>query len=296
MKLLSSIFIMAGVCTFAGGPVQVLFLGGQSNMGGHGNYDALSENDRSRIEAVAPRVMLSRNGGAATPLAPLESEYELKKRGFIHCFGPEMFIGLTLAEKNPDQDFLLIKIAQGGTALYGAWNPEWSEEKAKAIEVGTRKQQMKLYQQHISVIKENLAQLKAQGRKYNLIGMVWMQGENDAAKEISSRSYKSNLKKLIAGYRSTFNQPDMPFVAGQINSRYGDFEEGPAMVRQAFIDVANDDARVKVIRTVPQPPWSDFPKHEDQVHYNAIGQKRLGLAMADALLALQQEQKESADQ
>ena len=128
-------------------------------------------------------------------------------------------------------------------------------------------------------IGKELARLHAEGKPYRIIGMAWMQGENDAANELSARSYKANLKKLIAAYRADFNRPDMPFVAGQINSLYGDFPEGPAMVRQAFVDVAQADPRVAVIKTKPQPPWDDFPKHDDQVHYNHEGQKRLGTAM-----------------
>src|SRR5690606_13610631 len=116
-------------------------------------------------------------------------------------------------------EFLLIKRAQGGTSLYGAWNPEWSADKAKAVEKGELKQNIKLYEELIKQIHQNLARLKAEGKKYQIIGMAWMQGENDAAKEVSAASYEENLKKLIAGIRKEFALPKMPFVIGQINSR-----------------------------------------------------------------------------
>jgi len=269
---------------FAQKQVQVVLLGGQSNMGGHGNYELLSKADKARIVSASKHVLVSSNGKTAIPLAPSYSKYELDKRGFAYNFGPEMFIGVTLAEANPDQEYLFIKFSHGGTSLYGAWNPEWNINKAKAVEEGDYKQHLQLYNMHIASIKEQLAKLKEQGKSYKIIGMIWMQGENDAANEVSARSYEKNLKKLISSYRTEFNEAQMPFVCGQINSRYGDFTDGPDIVRKAFLNVEASDKKVKVIRTKAQPPWTDYPKHEDQVHYNFQGQKKLGVAMANALL------------
>lgn len=282
-----ALLIVSGCATR---PVNVVLLGGQSNMAGCGNYNALSDADKARVHAVADRVRICRgNNARQTPPEPLSyytSAYQLKKRGFAECFGPELFIGVTLAEAYPKQEFLLIKTSVGGTSLYGVWNPEWSAENVQAVEQKGYKWNLKLYHRHRDQIQKELARLHAEGKPCRIIGMAWMQGENDAAKELSARSYKANLKKLIAAYRADFNRPDMPFVAGQINSLYGDFPQGPSMVRQAFVDVAQADPNVTVIKTKPQPPWDDFPKHDDQVHYNHEGQKRLGTAMGKALLDL----------
>lgn len=267
------------------GEVQVVLLGGQSNMAGHGNYDKLDDALKRRIENVKQRVMLSVDGKTPTPLSYYTSKPD-KKYGFTKKFGPELFIGLTLAEKYPEKEFLLIKKAHGGTALYGAWNPEWSAEKAKEVEAGGAKQGLKLYQELLTHVYKNLAQLKAESKEYKIIGMAWMQGENDAAKEISANSYRQNLQKLISGYRKELNVPNMPFVIGQINSRYGDFKDGPKVVRQAMEDVANEDLKVGVVKTSTDPSWSDYPKHTDNVHYDEEGQKRLGTAMANELVLL----------
>lgn len=265
--------------------VNVVLLGGQSNMAGAGNFDELDAAEIARIKKVSNRVSLSYNGGKAKPLSYYDNKpsekYEFTKR-----FGPEIFIGLTLAENNPNQEFLLIKRSQGGTALYGAWNPNWTAEKAKAVEK-PKKQNVQLYTQHIEDIRTNLKALEAQGKSYSIIGLAWMQGENDAGKEISARSYEANLKTLIKSYRDEFDVADMPFVVGQINSRYGKFRKlGPAMVRKAMEDVANSDANVDVIKTTTDESWSDYPKHSDNVHYNAEGQKRLGKAFGEKLIAL----------
>lgn len=290
-------------------PVHVVLLAGQSNMAGKGSFSDLSESDQQRVDAVASRVTISINGSPARPLGSLQKKQLKNKAGQqanekktgkqseaklpkgkvpvpVDRFGPEMFIGVTLAEAHPDQEFLFVKYSRGGTSLYGAWSPQWSLEKSKAVEKGNAKQQAKLYADHVDAIQTNLAVLKTQGRPFKVIGMAWMQGENDAAYEVSALSYQSNLKKLIAAYRTEFHLPELPFVCGQINSNYGKFPAGPDMVRAAFVAVADADPKVAVIRTSKERPPTDFPK-VDGAHYNAEGQKRLGTAMARALMEME---------
>lgn len=261
--------------------VHVVLLGGQSNMVGVANYDDLSDEDKKRVNAVSARVQISRDGRSAASLSYVNSKGDAKKR-----FGPELFIGVTLAEANPKQEYLFIKTARGGTSLYGAWNPDWSAKKAMEVEKGTEKQTKKYYNLHLAAIRDNLEKLERKNRPYRIIGMAWMQGENDAAREVSARRYEANLKKLIAGYRRELDIHDLPFVCVQINSVYGDFPAGPKMVRKAFVNVAEADPKVEVIRTMAERPATDFPK-VDGTHYNAEGQKRLGIAMAKALLGMQ---------
>ncbi|QHI39252.1 hypothetical protein IMCC3317_46570 [Kordia antarctica] len=265
--------------------VQIVLLAGQSNMAGAGNFDELDASEIKRIEKISSRVSLSYNGKPSKPLSYYDNKPS-EKYGFLKRFGPEIFIGLTLAENNPDQHYVLIKRSQGGTALYGAWNPNWTAEKAKAVEK-PKKQNVQLYATHIEDIRTNLKSLEAQNKTYKIIGLAWMQGENDAAKEISATTYEANLKTLIKSYRDEFNVEDMPFVIGQINSRYGKFKvKGPAMVRQAMEDVANSDENAAIIKTTTNTTWNDYPKHSDNVHYNAEGLKRLGIAFGEKLIAL----------
>lgn len=267
--------------------IQVILLAGQSNMEGCGLYDKLSTSDKERIEAVAPRVLLSNKGSEPAPLSFEYSKYKEEKYGSGNVFGPEMFIGLTFAETYSNQQFLLIKLAQGGTSLYGAWNPEWDPVKADYAETTEFKKKLKLYEMHLKYVADNLKRLQEEGRVFKIVGMVWMQGENDAAKELCAKSYEKNLKKLIVGYRKALNQPTMPFVMGQINSTYGDFPTGPEMVREAMKKVADADPFCEIVLTRTDRQWLDFPKHSDNVHYNTEGQMRLGRAMAHKLMKLQ---------
>ncbi|RKR12174.1 protein of unknown function (DUF303) [Maribacter vaceletii] len=265
--------------------VQVVLLAGQSNMAGAGNYDELSEELKARIAKVSHRVWVSQSNTLQKPLSFYDNKpsekYNFKKR-----FGPELFVGLTLAEAYPNQEFLLIKEAKGGTALYGAWNPEWTLEKTREIEKGEEKQSWNLCDIHINSIKENLINLDQKNKTHHFFGMAWMQGENDARLKVSINSYAENLKKLIRKYRTTLNVEKLPFVAGQINSHYG-MEGGVRIIRNAFLEVAAEDENVLVVETKENSPYTDFPKHSDNVHYNTEGQIRLGTIFANKLIELQ---------
>ena len=265
--------------------VQVVLLAGQSNMAGAGNYDELDDSIKKRIEKVSNRVSLVSNGKKATPLTWYKNK-PTKKYNFTKRFGPELLFGLELAEKYPNKEFLLIKRSQGGTALYGAWNPNWTAEKAKAVEK-VKKQNLKLYAKHIEDIQKILSFIKEQNKTYKIVGLLWMQGENDAAREISATTYKNNLLSLINSYRAEFKESKMPFVIGQINSNYGKFKnKGSKMVRTFMQEVADEDKNVAIINTSMDKSWSDYPKHSDNVHYNTEGQKRLGTAFANKLIKL----------
>ena len=259
----------------------IVLLAGQSNMAGAGNYEALSPDLQKRIEAVADRVELVNGNKKIGPLS-WYSNKPSEKYNFTRRFGPELLLGLTLAERHPDRRFLLIKHARGGTALYGSWSPEWTAEKAKAIEKGP-KQGLRLLEEHLAIIHAQLARLDAAGTPHRIIGMAWMQGENDAKLPESTSTYAASLGKLIARYRTEFDIPQMPFVFGQINSRYG-MKGGASIVRAQMKLAAKADPLVTMIPTTTNEDWRDFPKHADNVHYNAEGQRRLGIRFAEVLL------------
>ena len=266
--------------------IQIVLLGGQSNMEGHGNYDALDTASLLRVQKASEKVLLATRDLKKKEPVPLTgyNGWKSKKYNFSKHFGPELFSGAVLSEKYPEKDFLLIKTAVGGTSLYGAWNPNWTKEKAMVAEKGEQRQKMQLYKSHLKNIKSNLAALDAKGIPYRIIGMLWLQGESDTGSEVKAKSYQDNLEKLINSYRQEFEIENMPFILGQINILPKKFKEGPAIVRKAMQSVADIDENVSIINTTSELPWDDYPKHSDNVHYNTEGQKRLGIAFAKALI------------
>lgn len=285
--LMLSSFLFSVFCIAQKKEVQIVLLGGQSNMAGHGSFKELDKASLIRLEKAKQHVLLSASNPKkdAVPLGPYNGGKN-KKYDFKMHFGPELFSGIVMSEKYPNQEFLFIKKAVGGTSLYGAWNTNWTKEKAAIAERGDARKKMKLYSEHINNIKINLQQLEEKGIAYKIVGMLWMQGESDTNSELKATHYEANLKELISSYRKEFGIKDLPFVFGQINVLPRKFKEGPAIVRKAMEHVANADKNVSLIKTVANKPWNDFPKHSDNTHYNTEGQKRLGTAFGEALYKL----------
>lgn len=262
--------------------IYVILLAGQSNMIGAGNYDELDSSIRERVKKISNRVLISHGNMAQIPLTYFDNK-PTEKYNFTKRFGPEIMMGLTLAERYPEKEFLFIKRAVGGTSLYGAWNPELTAEKAKEIEKGEWKQAANLNEIYIKLINDNLEKLDKKGKAYKIMVMTWMQGENDAVLEKAAKSYSENLEKLILKYRTTFNVKEMPFVFGQINSKYG-VKNGAKLVREEMEKVPLQVKNTFLIKTSTDESWSDFPKHPDNVHYNTEGQRKLGIAFGEELI------------
>lgn len=267
-------------------PLQIILLAGQSNMEGAGNFEKISIEMQTKLEAIGDRIQIRNAGKGATPVRYTLSPYKFEKYGFEKSFGPEVGLAVALAERYPKQEFLFIKTTRGGTSLYGAWAPKWTDEKADEVEKPGDKRTKAYYALHMRHVEEALVELDAKSTAYNVAAVLWLQGENDAAKEISARTYEINLTSLIAQYRIDMGTPNLPFVVGQINSTYGRFKPGPDMVRTAMVTVAESDPTVGIIHTTTDRNWPKFPKHSDNVHYNTEGQLRWGAAFADRLDAL----------
>ena len=279
-KLLLSFLtcLMISSITFSQEEIHVVLLAGQSNMAGRGVSKELDAALIKRIQDVSDRVLISTSDIEKKKPEPLSS--------FKKNFGPELMVGLTLAEANPEQHYLLIKKAVGGTSLYGAWSTEWTKEKAMIAERGEERQALQLYAAHIKNIHQNLEELKAENKTFKILGLLWMQGESDTNKAITATSYQNNIQNLINGYRSELKIKDLPIVIGQVNVLPRKYKIGPTQVRNAMLSVANSDKNIGIIETSTDENWSDFPKHSDNLHYNTIGQKRLGIAFAKELIKL----------
>ncbi|MUH34480.1 hypothetical protein D9O36_01380 [Zobellia amurskyensis] len=263
--------------------IQIVLLAGQSNMSGHGNYDILDDQTKDRITNASETVFLS-NYRDKAPIALSYYDYTGNNYSFKNHFGPELLAGATLAEKYPEREFLFIKLAMGGTSLYGAWNANWSAEQAAEIENEVIRQRP-LYSWHLEHIKANLSALEEQQKSYEIIGLLWFQGEHDSLREAAANSYLENLTALVNAYRNDVSVQKMPVVIGQINSTYG-VDGGAARIRKAMVDYVSSDKHSKLIYTKEGPNWDDYPKHEDNIHYNAEGLKSLGEKFGQKLIEL----------
>ena len=175
---------------------KVFLMAGQSNMDGRANGYDLSANDLERLEKVANRIVFYFNHKPVMPLQlTTASRFIEDKFGFSKIFGPELFFGIEMAEKYPDDEFIFIKRSIGGTSLYGCWNPDWTLEKASQMDEASKP---KLYSDFIEYAKSILTPMNES--EYEIKGMLWVQGEADSNiknyGEEPSITYGENLKNL----------------------------------------------------------------------------------------------------
>jgi len=228
---------------------KTFILSGQSNMAGHGRVPDLPESLRFIPENVELFI-----AGQTYPF------FDWGR------FGPELTFAHHIANAWPDERILIIKFAVGASSLL-AWAPQWSPAQAQITD---NADMGALYRKLLSVLQAGI-----QGKKTELAGLVWMQGERDAKFLQAADNYAANFAELITHLRNDLNKSDLPIIYGQINpppDRFPFVE----MVRQAQEQYQKTDPTCVMI------PTDDLGKCEDGLHYNSAGHLELGHRFARA--------------
>lgn len=248
---------------------RVFLFAGQSNMEGRADGAQLSEADINRLEKVGNRVQFFYNKQPATPLQLTTPSSSIQKKfNLSKSFGPEIFFGIELAEKYPNDEFIFIKISKGGTSLYGCWNPYWSEKNAAHM---NELHQPKLFYDFMEYVNQVLINYNT--KEYEISGMLWVQGEADS--DVKKRgdepanSYGENLRNLIKKVRKEFENFNLPFVI---------FQVGSGKVVEGMKQTAETDKNVYLILQSKDENAPDYYKKNPPPigHYTAKSMKRIG--------------------
>jgi hypothetical protein len=121
--------------------------------------------------------------------------------------------------------------------------------------------------------------LERAGKKWELVGFVWMQGEHEGG---ISRQMANDYATLLAGFiksvRTDLKAPTLPFAIGQVNSHTWAYGE---IARKCQAEVCRKDKRTRLVETV------DLPRvNGDAAHFTADGMLTLGSRFADAMVQL----------
>jgi iduronate 2-sulfatase len=114
-------------------------------------------------------------------------------------FGPEVSFGRGMADHLKGKKVALVKFAEGGTSLAKDWNPEVKD---------------RMYPAFLEFTRKSLKELKDKGHTYALRGMIWHQGESDAA--LSADEHRKLLAAFIGRVRADLGAPDLPFGIGEV--------------------------------------------------------------------------------
>ena len=260
---------------------KVFLLAGQSNMDGRGDASKLSKAEMKLLTNASQKIHFNYKGTVGEGNAILYNgaldftnpwNFVKQKFRIEKCFGPELFFGVELVKNYPKQDYLFIKRSQGGTSLYGAWNPNWSFEKASFF---NEQDKPKLYQDFIDLVDAELAELHPDS--YQIVGMLWVQGETDSNTSngsVAADTYHLNLENLINSVRDHYDIPDLPFLIVGVGSK---------KVQKAMVQVSNKLTNVSFIersQDVNRSNYTPIYTHEwngkPVGHYNYEGMKKIG--------------------
>lgn len=254
------------------GTLSIFLFAGQSNMEGRADGAKLSDADRERLHRVRDRISLIFNGESFGPLDVVAPSPEIAE--IYQCeqiFGPELFFGIALAEAWPEAHFLFIKRTAGATTLHGAWNPEWSREKATTT---NEVESPRLYHELAADVRDATGGLTP--ADYTIRGMLWVQGESDGTIPEAAQAYGDNLKTLIAQIRKDIGQERLPFLLFEVG--------GPDVVR-GMKRVAEEIPGVHLLPQSVDLGSPDFYEKLENGHYDHEGMKKLGLRFAETYLS-----------
>ncbi len=231
---------------------KVFLLGGQSNMTGNGPKTSdLTEAQK------APQDDVWVYGGTDESASKLGS----LQPGFGSPYGPEISFGRTIADGRPYENFALIKYSKGGTNLHTDWDPATGNT----------------YNRFKTTVGFGLEALTKAGHTYEVVGMLWTQGERDAAHERTTAQYEADLNEFIADIRTRYGA-DVAFFISRLSILQTGREPGLHDIRAAQDNVAAADPNAYLIDT------DSFAIAGDNIHFTGTGLVALGNAFGQAYL------------
>ncbi|MBN2292354.1 MAG: DUF4082 domain-containing protein [Pirellulales bacterium] len=264
MRNITLLFALLVVLAVATSPTtaatKVFLLGGQSNMAGY----MTGLPTTSPYDAPLPDVQFWNLSGTGWV------DLDVGFGDTTNDIGPEVGFGHALNSLYPDDDIYLVKYGIDSTSLAVQWNPDGSGSAYNT------------FKSRVDAAMLNLA-----GQSPEIAGMIWMQGESDAANPTYGDAYASNLTNFIGNVRNDFSTPSMPFVVGRISDILLLPEYAGTFPKAAEVRTAQET----VPGVVGSAEWIDTDDIEQNLptypgHYTAAGQVVLGTRFANTIATI----------
>lgn len=238
------------------GKMDLFLLAGQSNMAGRGNVADLSAEDGAADPAV---FALNRDGEWQPAMDPVH--WDKASAGV----GPGKFFGRLVARQTPGVIVGLIPTACGGSPI-STWEPGkyWEQTKSHPWD-------------------DAIARARRAMRDGTLRAIIWHQGEGDGNAR-NAALYEQRLTDLITRFRTEFDDPNLPFIIGQL----GKFEAEGVVWNEHKTEV--DRAQRAVAEKLPHVYFvaaEGLGSKGDKLHFSTASQKVLAEGYAEAYFRAQ---------
>ncbi len=250
------VFLFAGQSNMAGADAQIAGTGAQNLV------DAGLQTDAERNAKFTYGAKFTLSNGDSYDWGDIRGH--LTKGVYVH--GPEVGFARTLYD-NGINNIAIIKVANNfSIPNAGPW--PWTNEDSGSSSSD-------FYNQWTDFIDTQLAALTSSGDTYNIAGIVWHQGIDDALNNATQAQYQTNLTDLIEKLRSDYGTPTTPVVIARSDSPMAPMNA----VRAAQVAVATADSYADWINV------DDLP-HVNYHHFTEAGQLSIGQRDAMAYLDL----------
>ena len=232
---------------------RLIILAGQSNMVGAGRKEDI---------ALPPKNenIMYYNLGRTMDLRPASDA----------SFGPELGIMQKITQHFPNEKFLIIKYAIGGSSIYD-WSPDRDELKVESMGYPKfGKMCDSLFKYSSEIVAE---------RNVIPTAFIWMQGETDSRFVQAGKEYYEHFSKLIQRVRKEYRSDTLPVIYGKVNP------EPKRYVGLAEVQKSQDST----YRTIPHTYMVNtdgLEKRQDSLHYSSQGQWELGKKFGNVLVDL----------
>lgn len=249
--LLLSLLATPVIAADAGLPSKEKFhlflLAGQSNMAGRGKVDDEGRKAQPGIHA------LNKDLAWQPATDPLHWDKPAAGVGVGKPFAA------IIAARQPGISIGLIPAACGGSSI-DSWTPGGYHDQTKS-----------------HPYDDALARARRAQQDGVLKAILWHQGESDSG-PAKAAQHEKKLTALIARFRSDLNEPDLPFIIGQLGQFPArPWNEGRKTIDAAHQAVARQDPRVRFVTT------EDLTSHDD-LHFDTPSLRILAQRYAEAYL------------
>ena len=167
--------------------------------------------------------------------------------------GPAIAFAKEMIKENENIRIGLIPFAWGGSSIK-VWQPDSA------------------YINHSHPYDDAINRTK-EALKYGVLkGILWHQGESDNNQQAVA-NYMDRITVLINSFRTAFNTPNLPFVAGEI----GRFGKGLPLINNVIDEIPKRIPFTSVVNS------EDLKDKGDKLHFDASSARELGKRYAIAL-------------
>ena len=251
---------LAGAVAQGATPVDVVLLGGQSNMVGGLTHKSQLPAALQQPQGDIPFYDYT-NLVYGTPLTTLRPGTGAN----AHAFGPEITFGRAVADSQA-MPLALIKCGRGATDLAVDWDPATGPA----------------YLDFRNTVATGMQKLRDAGYEPRITGMLWTQGERDANRGRTTAQYTADLNEFITDVRGRYGA-DLPFFISRLSDNQLPSQAAAFnLIRAAQDAVAAADPHAFLIDT-DGDAFSVFA--DDPIHFDSGGQIALGNAFAASYIA-----------